>query len=205
MLVPDFWGSIGTRAYVPPHGAAKLITGPTVEPLSLADAKGHCRIDISDDDGRVAQWIRAARAKVEQDTQRALLTQTWDLMLDRVPPSWVIELPYPPLQSVTSVNATDTAGVETVWPSTNYIVDVASTPGRLGLTDSGTWPSSLRRFAPIRIRYVAGWTDPELIPADLVAGLALVIGWLSENRQPAPFEYECYERFIQPYAIFTAA
>jgi uncharacterized phiE125 gp8 family phage protein len=203
---PELWGSIGTRAWTPPHSATKLFTAPAIEPFTTDEAKAHLKITVPDDDALVAQWIKAARSTVEQDTQRALLTQTWDLTLDW-PPSYgrVVEIPFPPLQSVTSVNATDTAGAETVWPSSNYIVDTGSEPGRIGLTDTGTWPTSVRMFMPIRIRFVAGWTASDQIPPDLRAAVALVMGWLSENRQPAPFEVKSYDNLIQPYVIFSAA
>src|SRR5258706_6207580 len=104
------------------HQATKLITPPAVEPFTLAEAKLHCRIDIDDDNANVDKWIKAARTKVEKDTGRALLTQTWDLFLDAFysPGGYYVSdfgwprygarsipLAYPPLQSVTSVFQTD--------------------------------------------------------------------------------------------------
>lgn len=209
----------------PAHTAPKLITPPAIEPFSLEDAKSHCRIVIGDEDNDVMRWIRAARTKVERDTGRALLTQTWDLSLDAfygpggyfvADFGWprygarTITIPYPPLQSVTSVTVTDTAGTETVWSATNYIVDTASEPGRIALTDTGSWPSSLRIFQPGRIRFIAGWTDPTLIPGDLLAAMALLIGVLSENREPLVLrrgqtESTLYDDLIAPYVMFAAA
>jgi uncharacterized phiE125 gp8 family phage protein len=201
------------------HLATKLITPPAVEPFTLDEAKLHCRIDIEDDNVNIAKWIRAARMRVERDTGRALLTQTWDLFLDAFPGTpmhwsslpWpasvmpMIAIPYPPLQLVTSVNVTDTAGAETVWSSTNYIVDTASTPGRLALTDTGAWPTATRQFQPGRIRFLAGWTSPTLIPGDLLQAVALWIGWFSEHREPVAVECEDYDRLVGPYAYFEAA
>lgn len=64
---------------------SKLITAPTEEPVSLADAKAHLRVDISDDDALIGAMISAARQEAEAACRRALVTQQWKLMLDRFP------------------------------------------------------------------------------------------------------------------------
>jgi uncharacterized phiE125 gp8 family phage protein len=58
-----------------------LIAGPGEEPVSLAEAKAFCRIDGTDEDALVSALITAARLHVESITGRALLTQTWRLIL----------------------------------------------------------------------------------------------------------------------------
>jgi hypothetical protein len=214
----------------PPHRATKLITAPVLEPFTLEEAKLHCRIDLDDDNANVLKWIKAARRKVEQDTGRALLTQTWDLFLDAFTPwGWgaysyaanlpgyprygardTIGIPYPPLASVTSINQTDTAGNETVWAASNYVVDTASEPGRVALSDSGSWPTGLRLFQPGRIRFVAGATSVDGIPGDLRQAVALLIAVFSENREPPLLRRgetaaSLYEDMIATYTIFTAA
>ena len=208
------------------HVATTLITPPPLEPFSVEEAKLHCRIVIDDEDVSVQNWIRAARTKVEKDTGRALLTQTWDLFLDRFyPPAYglsdfgwpryyprTIQVPYPPLQSVISVNQTDPAGVETVWNASNYVVDVASVPGRIALSDTGSWPTGTRSFQPGRVRFVAGWTSPELIPDDLRQAMLLLIGHFSEQRGAVNFENPTtmvipfgYDALISSYVMFPAA
>jgi uncharacterized phiE125 gp8 family phage protein len=188
------------------HTASKLFLPPSVEPFTVAEAKLHCKIDHDADNANVVKWIRAARTKVERDTGRALLTQTWDFFLDAVDyQGTTIRLPYPPLQSVASVNQTDTVGVETVWSSANYVVDTASEPGRIALTTAGAWPSNTRSFQPVRVRFVAGWASPEVIPDDLKQAMALWIGWFDQNREPNAIELQAYDALIGPYVIFSAA
>src|SRR5690242_18760477 len=58
-----------------------LIAGPGEEPVSLAEAKAFARIDGSDEDALVGALIAAARLHVESLTGRALITQTWRLVL----------------------------------------------------------------------------------------------------------------------------
>jgi len=184
--------------------ATKWVAGPATEPLSLADAKAQCRLFSTDEDALVASWIVAARRKVEQDTSRvASVAQTWDLFLDAFPSErQPIVVPWPPLVSVTGVYATDASGVETTLLPANYLVDTASEPGRLGLTGGGAWPSDLRIFQPGRVRFVAGYADAQ-IPEDLKRAMALLIGWFSENREPAAFERNVYDALIAPYVIYA--
>ncbi len=62
-----------------------LVTAPTEEPVSLAEAKLHLRVDYSNDDLLIAALITAARQHAENDTGRALVTQTWRQVLDQFP------------------------------------------------------------------------------------------------------------------------
>src|SRR5579885_998201 len=56
--------------------AFKVITPPSVEPISLTDAKAYLRVDFSDDDAVIANLITRARSYAETVTHRALCTQT---------------------------------------------------------------------------------------------------------------------------------
>ena len=62
-----------------------LVTGPSVEPISLAEAKLHLRVDITDDDTLITGLIISARQRAETITRRSLCTQTWKLVLDQFP------------------------------------------------------------------------------------------------------------------------
>jgi len=63
----------------------KLTTAPAVEPVTLAQAKAHMRVDIADDDALITNLITAARADAENVCRRAFVTQKWDLYLDSFP------------------------------------------------------------------------------------------------------------------------
>src|SRR5262249_39302763 len=60
---------------------ARLITPPTGEPLTLAEAKAHLRLDVADDDTYVNTLITAARQYTEEVCWRGILAQTWELVL----------------------------------------------------------------------------------------------------------------------------
>jgi hypothetical protein len=83
--------------------------------------KGQLRVFGTDEDDYIEKIIiPAARASIETEIKRALVTQTWRLKLDSFPgidPAYhdcdfsAIILPKPPCQSIVSFTYVDTAGV----------------------------------------------------------------------------------------------
>jgi len=163
--------------------ALSLVTAPVAEPLLVQEAIDHLRIDGSTDAAYVFTLIRAARDQAEAATKRALMRQTWKLLLDGLPASGVVYLPKPPLASVTHVKYYDTAGVLQTWSSSLYTVDAGSEPGRLYPAYGGIWPSYRAQPNAIEIQFVCGYATADLIPASILHGLRLVLGHLYENRE----------------------
>lgn len=153
----------------------KLITAPASEPITLAEAKAQCSVsaDFTSDDALLSAMIAAARGHAEHLTGRALVTQTWELVLDEFPRidvsrlghgreyvSGAIELPRAPLQSVESVKYIDPDGVEQTMDPAAYRVDTDSLVGRV--YPVAAWPDTATdRHDSVRIRYVAGWPMSE--------------------------------------------
>lgn len=164
--------------------ALSVTTGPTEEPITLDDAKAHLRVD-NDDAGENA-WIttaiQAAREQVENDTRRALFTQTLRLNLDRFPLGNTIQIPRPPLQSVASITYVDSNGDTQTWASSNYIVDTASEPGRIVLAYGKTWPTAREQANAVAVNFVAGWTSLTM-PAAVKQLMYLWVGHWHENRE----------------------
>ena len=178
-----------------------LVTSPASEPVSLAEAKAHMRIDSAADDSLITALITAVRETAESHTRRALVTQTWRLTLDRFPtsplPWWdgvrqgadtpgdgsVIELPRPPLVSVTSVTTYDDADNGTVTPAASYYVDADNEPGRVVLRAGQTWPVTLRVAGGVEVLFVAGYGAAVAVPQAISQGMLMLIGGLYENRE----------------------
>lgn len=136
-----------------------LITPPTIEPLHLAEAKAHLRVDFTTDDSLIAGYISSVITDVEGFLGRALLTSTWDQWFDDFPAKDYIELDNPPLQSVTSVKYYGTDDTENTMDAGDYFVDTKSFKGRVSLAYSKTWPSETLRLANgVVTRFVAGYT-----------------------------------------------
>ncbi len=163
-----------------------LSTPPALEPVSLAEAKTHCRIDGSDDDDYLAGLITAARVYLEEVMRRAFLTQTWRASLDAWPDDSEITLPRAPLQSVISIVYKDSSGAQTTLAETDdYLVDTDSEPGRIVPAVNKNWPeTALYPINPIQITYIAGYGDaPENVPATIRQAIRLLVGHWYENRE----------------------
>lgn len=157
----------------------RVITPPAGEPVSLAEAKLHLRVDTNDEDTLISSLITAARQYCEAFQRRAYITQTLELSLDSFP-SGSIELPNPPLQSVEIVSYLDAAGVQETLAPTAYAVDTSSEPGRI-LPVAG-WP----RGKDVRIRYTAGYgPDGTAVPATVRQSICLLVGWWYSQREAA--------------------
>ncbi len=143
--------------------ALTLITPPEIEPISVIEAKNHLRVDFNDDDDYIAALISASRDYAESFTNRALLTQTWQLTFDHFPgrglyesglsgsgggshysgayshPMW-FELPRSPLLTVKSLKYIDSGGVLQTDDPTLYQVDALSEPARIAPAVNQIWP-----------------------------------------------------------------
>lgn len=163
-----------------------LVTPPAVEPVSLIEAKSHLRVDFSDDDTLIRSYITAARGYVEQHLRRALVTQTWESVLDYWPATGRLMLPFPPLQSVTSVTYYDEDGASAVFASSNYLVDAVGEPGCIVLKTNKSWPTvTLQETNGVVVRFVAGYGVAADVPEAIKAAIKLTLGTLYENREGA--------------------
>ena len=165
--------------------AAKLITAPAKEPITLTDLETHLRADLSNETATVAVMISSARDRAETITRRALITQTWELVLDLFPQSsGAIGLPFPPLQSVTSIKYIDPDGVEQTLNAADYIVDKDSEPARIVPAYGKTWPSTRYQINAVRVRFVCGYGDTATdVPMPIKQWMLLQIGSMYENRE----------------------
>jgi uncharacterized phiE125 gp8 family phage protein len=161
-----------------------LITPPASEPVTLTQAKAHLRVDITDDDTKITDLIVSARTHIEGLANLALLTQTWDQVMDDFPyPNYPIELDRWPVQSITSLSYVNAAGGTTVWPSTNYIANLANVPPRVAPVYAQFWPIlALQTIGNCTVRTLNGWASVALVPADLKqAVLMLVADWYEDR------------------------
>ena len=159
----------------------KIITQPTKAPITLDQAKDHLRVTIDDDDSLISELIISARVWTEVYLRRALLTQTWELYLDQFPDC--IELPYSPIQSVTSVKYIDSDGAEQTLATSEYSVYEKKEPGLIVEAYDKTWPSTRSVKDAVTVQYIAGWQNAINIPGTIKSAMLLLIGHLYENRE----------------------
>lgn len=196
--------------------AWKVTTEPDAEPapISLTEAKLHLRVTSSADDELITALIRAAREWCELFQNRAFVTQTITLTLDRFPN--VFEIPKPPLQSVSSIKYIDTAGVQQTLDPSVYDVDTVSEPGRIALAYGQSWPSIRGDINSVEVIYVAGYATKFVttFASDLltVSGRVYTDGDIvrlvtTDGDLPAPLEtYTDYHvRDVSGYTLKLAA
>jgi uncharacterized phiE125 gp8 family phage protein len=164
----------------------QLTLGPTEEPVSLDEAKAHCRVDLDDDDLLIEDLIIAARESLELETARSFLTTQWTMGIDDFPRcGQTILLPRSPVQEVTSIHYTDVDGVEQTLSTDVYGVDVSSEPGVIYLKPSQSWPSIYGVPRPIQIAFIAGWEDVLYVPAGIKSAIKLLVAHWYEAREAA--------------------
>jgi uncharacterized phiE125 gp8 family phage protein len=171
-----------------------LSVAPTVEPVSVAEMMG------GDDDGpqgymkipndaqnlRVAEMIKVARQTAERYTQRQFVTATWKMLFDAFPGSCgAIELPYPPLQSITSITYYDAAGDLQTLDASTYQVDIYHEPGMVQPEPDETWPDTeLDRLNAVTITFKAGYGDAGTdVPEPLRMAVRMGAAHLYEHRE----------------------
>lgn len=130
---------------------------PSADPVSLADLKAHQRIAHSTEDAILSVYLSAAIERFDGRDGllgRALISQTWALKLDSFP-TGAIDIPLPPLQSITSVVYTDTAGAAQTLDAAQYYVAGLGSRGRIVPVDR--WPDTLARPEAVTITFSAGY------------------------------------------------
>jgi uncharacterized phiE125 gp8 family phage protein len=137
----------------------KLITAPTAEPVTLAEAKLVCKVDGTAEDAYITGLISAAREQAEQELGRSLATATWERVLDAFPDSG-IRLGWPHVASIVSVKYIDTAGTLQTLPSTDYTLDADFLPGWvLPSATAPSWPATLDTANAVRVQFQTGWAE----------------------------------------------
>jgi uncharacterized phiE125 gp8 family phage protein len=135
-----------------------VTTPPAIEPVSLEEFKMFARIDGNDEDSQLLSFLITARSLIEKYLNRALIEQTITLKMDSWPEKEVIELPRPPLISITAVETLNESDVATVYSSSNYYIIKNKEPGLLVLKFGVTPPQNTERYyGGYQVRYKAGY------------------------------------------------
>lgn len=191
---------------------AKIITQPSVEPVTLAVARQHCREIGTENDAEISMLIPAARRQCEGRLRRALITQGWQYVAGTFPGSYdyqrgrdphaslcgadlqaanAILLPMPNLLAVSEALYFNSDGVSTpLVEGTDYVLDKLSEPGAILPLGAYRWPATSVGPAAISFKYTCGYGPaPSDVPDDLRLWICeLVAHWLEqpEGAQATP-------------------
>lgn len=160
-----------------------LITAPTVEPVSVEEAKLHEHVDDAAEDTLIEVYISAAREQCEHILGRSILPQTWEVSLDCFP-SGDIELPCPDALSIKGVYYLDVAGDEVTLPTDQYKLNVRKANKSILKPAKGTtWPTTANEEDAVRIQYEAGYEDVPNVPAPIKLWIKMAVGTWYKNRE----------------------
>jgi hypothetical protein len=195
----------------------KIITKPATAVVSTSDMKDYLRVDTSDDDSLIDGFIEASSVMHRNYLKRSLITETLELTMDgfgsletdgderlanlgagthiaSVPyvlgTGNSVELPFAPVQSITSLKYFDRDNTEATYSSSKYELDEEG--GRLYLNEGETWPSNLRNREAVKIRYVSGYGDAASdIPAPIVQSIKMHVGKMYDCREACGMTESC--------------
>ncbi len=165
--------------------ALVMTSGPALEPITLAEAKAHLRVDTAADDLLITSLITTSRLHIETALSLALITQTWSYFVDTIPASDIIPLPLAPVAALTAIRLYAPDDSVTTLPLACVQLDAASTPPRL-IRRSSFQSGALRRANAIEFGLTAGFGPaPGDVPAPIRQALLLLVAHWYEHRDPA--------------------
>jgi uncharacterized phiE125 gp8 family phage protein len=154
----------------------QVITAPTAEPLTLAEAKKQLELAASDTthDEHLSNLIQSAREEWENDTEMICCTQTLRIKVDRMFDEF--KLPHRPVQSVTSLVYFDSNNATATLATSVWDFDTARKLIRLKYNQD--WPTWTPRYDAWTITYVCGYSDDgALVPAIAKQAMLLLVGY----------------------------
>ncbi len=164
--------------------ALVLTSAPALEPVSVAEAKMHLRIDGSDEDALISSLIMTSRLHVEAALGLALISQNWTLIRDAWPMGSTVKLPICPVQSITLARVLSASGTPTNMVASDYILEGKGVPPRFVRTGL-TWPIPGRAAAGVEISFVAGFGPAAAdVPLPIRQALLLLVAHWYEHRDP---------------------
>jgi uncharacterized phiE125 gp8 family phage protein len=206
------------------YGGLRVVEAPPTEPVTLALARQHCRIDADYDDALVALYVTSARLEAEAYLNRALFTQRLRYNITWAPPptatplvpqslivfplNWPplvkapIELPRPPAISVEQITWGPLDDMQIADPE-DYTLNLGVDPAYVSVK-----PQLLPRIPQqsMVIDYTAGYdaADPEMIPTPIRMAILIGAAHHYENRGDVSADMPpAFYRLLDPYRVWT--
>ena len=157
-----------------------------------------CPITNTTDDPELLDFIQAAVEECEDQTNRAFITQQFELKLNRFPQNTIndiIKNPYPmiflprgTIQRIDFIKYYDRDGIEQTWSTGSYYLCDSTEPAYIvPAYDSSNvkqqWPATQDREDAITVRYTAGYGDSASdVPARAKTAIRMFVNHMYENR-----------------------
>lgn len=158
-----------------------VTSAPAAEPVTTAELVTHCRAPSdATDDTYLAAIGAAARSHIEGLTATRLVTQTVTFKTD----AWadLANLPIAPVQSITSITYTDTAGDTQTVATSVYEARLEGLEPSIVLKYAQTWPAS-RKGSLVTVTAVVGYGTAGSQPPAVLHAIKLIVGDMYANRE----------------------
>lgn len=159
------------------------VTEPAAEPVSLATAKDHLKLeaDFNLEDDLIAAYISAARDEAEKYCNRSFALADFFLLLDALPRGRKpLHLPDPLTAEVNGITYLDESGTEQTLDPAGYTFDA----DRQHVRPAEAWPTYARS---VKVSYSAGpdasASPPQVPPKSVVQAMLLLLTDMYEVRQ----------------------
>lgn len=162
----------------------KLFAARAAQPVTLAEAKLHLRVDNSVEDALISALIVAATDDAEHLMGRAVLPQQWQLTLDSFE-SDALVLQRPTVTAVVSVKYLQASdGALTTLANTEYTLAAASDfTARLVPAYGKSWPATRAMPEAVQVVFSCGYANEASVPEPIKAWVKLRVGALYANRE----------------------
>lgn len=188
-----YLGETGRR-----YRSLRKIVQPAVEPVSLAQAKKHLRVEHEDEDDYILGLLTAARQYCELRTDRCFIDTRLEMKLDTFPADLELPLPLPPFSptagrqdievkflnvQLQELTVTEAEPVIVSSPGT-FLVNRAATPVVLTPNVNGYWPVTGPIRSAVTIRWWAGYGDSgDKVPKGITHAILMLLGHWYLNRE----------------------
>ena len=162
------------------------VTAPAEELLTLEEVKDQLRILGDYDDAILQRLMRSARQSLDGRDGilgRALITQTWQLALERFPAAIIV--PLPPLISVDSITYFDPSGNEQTLDPAAYRVEGIGDADAGRIVPVTAWPATHPNLVAVAVTFTAGYGDRADVPEPIRHAALMHVAFLYEQREAA--------------------
>lgn len=208
------------------YAALRVIQAPTTEPVDIATARQHCRVDADYDDNLLAMYLTSARLRAEMYLNRALFTQKLQYAITWAPPptatplvpqsltvfplNWPplvkrpIELPRAPTQSVEQITWGPLDNMQPADPD-DYQLNLGVEPAYVAVK-----PQLLPQIPQqsMIIDYTGGYDDgdPNAVPMPIRHAILIGTAFYYEQRGDVTADLPAvFYRLLDPYRLWTFA
>jgi uncharacterized phiE125 gp8 family phage protein len=167
------------------HAPVRTVA-PANPPVTLSEAKAHCRVDHADEDALLTSLVAAAVAHLDGWSGvlgRAIVTQTWRQDFDGFGGVGDLRLRLPmPAASVVSLVYVDGEGDSQTLDPDAYVLRADVLGSYIEPAYGEAWPTTRNQTGAVRVTFTAGAAVAD-VPQPIKQAILLLVGHWYANRE----------------------